>query len=135
MTEVYKDLDKEYLALKPRKKGGPMVLAAFEEVEDVDEEHLVRVEKTLFPRECQLRKQVLQKIVKQVGGEFLERENVKRVMSKATDPRRIKRSDSCGDFGRMGETAVDLNESDDSEEMVPLVRRASYPNLEDIVRD
>ena len=47
MWDLYRALDKEYLALKPRKKGGPMVMSMFEEVEDVDEEHLVRKEKSL----------------------------------------------------------------------------------------
>ena len=59
IEELYKDLDKEYLALKPRKKGGLQVRNVFEEVENVDEQHLVRIEKTLFPRESHLRKLVL----------------------------------------------------------------------------
>lgn len=137
MWDLYRALDKEYLALKPRKKGGPMVMSMFEDVEEVDEEHLVRKEKSLQPRESQLRRLVLQGIIKQVGGEFLERENVNRVMNKTSDPRKLGRSDSCENFGRMADFTTELNESADSENLedYPLVRRASYPSLELVVRD
>lgn len=47
-------------------------MSAFEEMEEIDDNQLIRKDKGVWRRECELRKQCLENIIKLVGKDLLD---------------------------------------------------------------